>query len=207
MKLKFQKWEDISISLYNDIKDILDDESLTDNDKEIAILALLMDETEDQLTSRTIGEIQQLIPQLDFLYKFPDTKTGNINHISINGQKYDVVTKLDKYTVSQYVDFQVLVKKGRRYYAQLLSTFVIPHGCKYNADYDIQQHIDNINNNLSIIDANRLIVFFSRKLTKSTVHTLTYLESMLLMMKKDKTVKKQIQQVISNIRQMKQKFG
>ena len=166
IKLVHGDWKDVSINLFFEIKKIIDAD-LEETDRKIKILALLMDETEEEFSGRKIGEVQELAEQLNFMQKDPFIKTNDVKTLFINGAEYELRTKLEDYSVAQYVDFQNYIKDGQNNLARMLSTVIIPIGKKYNDGYDIEEVIQNIGDNLSIAHANYIMFFFTKKLVSS----------------------------------------
>lgn len=208
IKLVHGDWKDVSINLFFEIKKIIDAD-LEETDRKIKILALLMDETEEEFSGRKIGEVQELAEQLNFMQKDPFIKTNDVKTLFINGAKYELRTKLEDYSVAQYVDFQNYIKDGQNNLARMLSTVIIPVGKKYNDGYDIEELIQNIGDNLSIAHANYIMFFFTKKLVSSikvTQESLVWLKKMMNWNKKMQMkkiwLKKKIQKVKHTV-----KFG
>lgn len=208
IKLVHGDWKDVSINLFYQIKKIMDAD-LEETDRKIKILALLMDETEEEFSGRKIGEVQQLAEQLNFMQKDPFIKTNDVKTLFINGAEYELRTKLEDYSVAQYVDFQNYIKDGQNNLARMLSTVIIPIGKKYNDGYDIEEVIQNIGDNLSIAHANYIMFFFTKKLVSSikvTQGSLVWLKKMMNWNKKMKMKKMWLKKKMQKVKQTV-KFG
>lgn len=208
IKLVHGDWKDVSINLFYQIKKIIDAD-LEETDRKIKILALLMDETEEEFSGRKIGEVQELAEQLNFMQKDPFIKTNDVKTLFINGAEYELKTKLEDYSVAQYVDFQNYIKDGQNNLARMLSTVIIPVGKKYNDGYDIEEVIQNIGDNLSIAHANYIMFFFTKKLVSSikvTQGSLVWLKKMMNWNKKMQMKKMWLKKKIQKVKQTV-KFG
>lgn len=208
IKLVHGDWKDVSINLFYQIKKIMDAD-LEETDRKIKILALLMDETEEEFSGRKIGEVQELAEQLNFMQKDPFIKTNDVKTLFINGAEYELRTKLEDYSVAQYVDFQNYIKDGQNNLARMLSTVIIPVGKKYNDGYDIEELIQNIGDNLSIAHANYIMFFFTKKLVSSikvTQASLVWLKKMMNWNKKMQMKKMWLKKKIQKVKQTV-KFG
>ena len=208
IKLVHGDWKDVSINLFYEIKKIMDAD-LEETDRKIKILALLMDETEEKFSGRKIGEVQELAEQLNFMQKDPFIKTNDVKTLFINGAEYELRTKLEDYSVAQYVDFQNYIKDGQNNLARMLSTVIIPIGKKYNDGYDIEEVIQNIGDNLSIAHANYIMFFFTKKLVSSikvTQGSLVWLKKMMNWNKKMKMKKMWLKKKMQKLKQTV-KFG
>lgn len=208
IKLVHGDWKDVSINLFYQIKKIIDAD-LEETDRKIKILALLMDETEEEFSGRKIGEVQELAEQLNFMQKDPFIKTNDVKTLFINGAEYELKTKLEDYSVAQYVDFQNYIKDGQNNLARMLSTVIIPVGKKYNDGYDIEEVIQNIGDNLSIAHANYIMFFFTKKLVSSikvTQGSLVWLKKMMNWNKKMQMKKIWLKKKIQKVKQTV-KFG
>lgn len=208
IKLVHGDWKDVSINLFYQIKKIMDAD-LEETDRKIKILALLMDETEEEFSGRKIGEVQELAEQLNFMQKDPFIKTNDVKTLFINGAEYELRTKLEDYSVAQYVDFQNYIKDGQNNLARMLSTVIIPVGKKYNDGYDIEELIQNIGDNLSIAHANYIMFFFTKKLVSSikiTQGSLVWLKKMMNLNKKMQMKKIWLKKKIQKVKQTV-KFG
>lgn len=208
IKLVHGDWKDVSINLFYQIKKIMDAD-LEETDRKIKLLALLMDETEEEFSGRKIGEVQELAEQLNFMQKDPFIKTNDVKTLFINGAEYELRTKLEDYSVAQYVDFQNYIKDGQNNLARMLSTVIIPVGKKYNDGYDIEEVIQNIGDNLSIAHANYIMFFFTKKLVSSikvTQGSLVWLKKMMNWNKKMQMKKIWLKKKIQKVKQTV-KFG
>jgi len=186
IKIVKNSWNQITIADYKKISNIQSRELDSDMEKTIAILAILCDVSEDDLYSMNINDLQNLMMQMDWLSKpYTFNKNWNFKHIVIDGVKYDVEVDINKFTVAQYMDFQIYWDKRNdvNYMGKLLTTFIKPKGCKYNEGYDIEELASKLENTLNINDWNSICFFFLKSLMYSLKGFLLYSEYKLKKMK------------------------
>lgn len=207
IEIKYKDWESISVKKYYDILEILNDKVGDDIDKNIRLITLLSEEDEDDILNLPIDQFEKLSKDLEFLKQMPNVEIRN--EYEINGKKYNVFTNLKKMTAGQYIDFQTYQKDYQKNMKYILSIFLIPQGKEYG-DYDIDEVAEEIYNNLSILHAHSITLFFSlqfRSLTKAIVIYL--IKQMKKQMKKAKTkiMKIRIGRMIIQLRNYSQKIG
>lgn len=210
IKLKYNSYSQMPLKIYFQLREIIDDDSLDDMDKELSIISLLCDIPYDDLLEMNLNDIKGVANQLEFLNNFDVKPKGHIKHISINNIKYNVCTDISKFTVAQYVDFQMYTsKKTTENIAEVLSTFIIPDGKKYGEDYDIAETIENFKTYIDIQTAMTVQNFFTEKLAKYINNILLYLRTQILMMKmKMKNIKKkEMTTILNQLNQLQQTYG
>ena len=169
IKIKYKSWDEVSIKLYREISEICqrDCEPL---DKNIALISLLSDTPEDDIWSLRMEDVEPLFKEIGWLWDFKFNKNWHGKKIKINGKSYNVILDLQEFTISQYIDFQELwpkIKENDLVYPQILATFIVPEGKKYNKDYDLQETIKEIDSFLPITQANSVLHFFLISLARS----------------------------------------
>lgn len=207
MKTQYHSWNDVSINLYYEIVDIVEDETLNETDKDVKLLSLLFDVPEEKLYDTEISKLQQMKSELSWLNDFNIDKSRQHKHFVINDSKYDVNVDLQKFTAAQYIDFQTFWQQNdlRKFYGNILATFIIPHKKKYANDYDTLEFANLLREKLSIVTANELIFFFLMKSVGSTLCSLTSLEK--LMMKQKKLKPKTRELLKEQIKEVKKVIG
>lgn len=121
-------WKDVDLKKFYQIRDILS----TDDDYMVlnlidCIYGVNAEELPvNELTKYSIDFVRQPIEEV------------LVNEITINGNKYDIDTKLNEVTASQFIDFNNYMSGNEYKYEDVLSVFVIPDGHKYNDGYDIE---------------------------------------------------------------------
>lgn len=168
VELKYNKWEEISIGLYNKIREITEDESLDQITKEAEVLSILCDVELDEIWNLPMNKIQELRSGLKFVSDFQFNKNKKIKNVVVGGIDC-VVSDLNNFTYAQYVDFQSFYGDETKM-SNLLTTILIPRGKKYNDGYDILEFTNNIENNLNVLTANEVCFFFMKKYLNSIKH-------------------------------------
>ena len=165
------------------------------------------EEDEDDILNLPIDQFEKLSKDLEFLKQMPSVDIRT--EYEINGKRYNVFTNLKKMTAGQYIDFQTYQKDYQKNMKYILSIFLIPQGKEYG-DYDIDEIAEEIYNNLSILHAHSITLFFSlqfRSLTKAIVIYL--IKQMKKQMKKAKTkiMKIRIGRMIIQLKNYSQEIG
>lgn len=199
MKLKYNDYSNLPIGKYYEILDICNSD-LSKIEKDLAVIAVLLDVTEDEVYKLKPEEVYELQQQLKFLSKPATDVKKKFKKIKIADKTYRIVSKLDELNIGQYVDFQFNWNKDYlTNLPQILSIFLIPEGCKYNEGYDIVEVQKAIKDNLSIEAALNIAFFLRRKSVDLIKSRLLYCRLMLMMTKwrmKDKKLKAQMKELI-----------
>jgi hypothetical protein len=203
MELKYKKWDDISVELFDKIKEVLNKKGIEDIDKNISIVSILCEKDEDEISNLPIAQFSKLVEQTAFLNEMPKVEIKD--KYIINGKKYNVFTSLKKMTTAQYIDFQTLQKNYNKNLKYLLAVFLIPDGKEYG-DYDIDEVADELYRHLSIADAESIMFFFVMSYRALMQGILTYSISKMkkeMRKTKDKILKIKIGRAIIQMNQMK----
>lgn len=199
MKLKYNDYSNLPIGKYYEILDICNSD-LSKIEKDLAVIAVLLDVTEDEVYKLKPEEVYELQQQLKFLSKPAKDAKKKFKKLKIADKTYRIVSKLDELNIGQYVDFQFNWNKDYlTNLPQILSIFLIPEGCKYNEGYDIVEVQQAIKDNLSIEAALNIAFFLRRKSVDLIKSRLLYCRLMLMMTKlrmKDKKLKAQMKELI-----------
>ena len=199
MKLKYNDYSNLPIGKYYEILDICNSD-LSNIEKDLAVIAVLLDVTEDEVYKLKPEEVYELQQQLKFLSKPAKDAKKKFKKLKIADKTYKIVSKLDELNIGQYVDFQFNWNKDYlTKLPQILSIFLIPEGCKYNEGYDIVEVQQAIKDNLSIEAALNIAFFLRRKSVDLIKSRLLYCRLMLMMTKwrmKDKKLKAQMKELI-----------
>lgn len=171
--MQIKDYKTLPVGKYKEILTISKDQSLEEIDKQVKIISVLNDMTEDQILELPLQEYHKLSSSCSFLGK---PSTEDHTRIADSYQYGDLTlipTKdIDKMTTAQYVDFQTFSKDPERYLEQILSCFLIPKGCKYNQEYDIKEVQELIRDEMSVSDALSLLAFFFSRLHSSILNFL-----------------------------------
>lgn len=171
MKIK-DKWSDITIAEYERIV-----ETIKSTDDEIerltGVISVLSGVDEDEIADMPIAEIARIGQKLDFLNSFDFNKNATYKSLVIDGET--LVLSVKDMTVAQYVDFQATWSAESKDLARIISICYVPKGKTYNKDYDIEELIDKIRNNVSIDKANSICFFLLKRFAKLTNYTVRFL--------------------------------
>lgn len=171
MKIK-QKWSDISIAEYESIVDIINS---TDDEIErlTGVISVLSGVDENDIADMPIAEIARIGRKLDFLNSFDFNRNATYKSLVIDGET--LVLAVKDMSVAQYVDFQATWSAESKDLARIISICYVPKGKTYNKDYDIEELIEKIRNNVSIDKANSIGFFLLKRLNGLTNFTLRFL--------------------------------
>ena len=154
-------WTDVSLKKYIELKDLYLDPELSDEDRLIYQIKILFDV--DPLKLKPT-ELHKYINEMKFLgEKVPKMKIKST--YVLGGNTYTLKKDLKDFNVSMWIDWTNFLKEGSDIdnYAKLLSVFFFPEGKdvkEYGEGYDIEQVRNDINNFLSIPEANSIASFF-----------------------------------------------
>lgn len=189
-------YKDLTIAKYQELYSV-DWEDMEEIDRQVTIVSILSDKTEEEVLNLPLAEYSKLASQTEFLAKEPEVKKRIPNKIKINGKEYEVIREIKEMTAGQYIDYQQYLSLNdiNKYLPHILSCFIIPKGKKYG-EYNIDSVVEEIRNNMSVEEALSIAGFFTRKFRTSTEAILLYLRWKLKGMKrktKDETVKNKIE--------------
>lgn len=169
MKAIYNNWNEVTLGAYKKLAAISDDDSLSENEKQVAIAAVLCNVTPEEIWDMPMNDARALFSTMAWVNEFkPDFKKPEKKIYTLKGVKYDICYDVNKMTVAQYLDFQTYYKDGltKDNMAEVLSCWMIPKGKKYNEGYDLVQTIADIND-MPFIDVQRLCFFFLMHLETS----------------------------------------
>lgn len=151
-------WTDVSLKQYNDIKQIFLEPDYSEEDRIILLINILFGI--DALKIKT-SEINGYVNQLKFLSTNPP-KMKLKDKYKLGQNTYILKKDLKDFKVCQWLDWNNFLKNGSDTdnYANLLSVFFIPEGETEYGEYDVESVRNDINNHLSIADANSIAAFF-----------------------------------------------
>lgn len=171
MKIK-ERWSDITIAEYERIV-----ETIKSTDDEIerltGVISVLSGVDENEIADMPIAEIAKIGQKLDFLNSFTFNKNATYNSLVIDGEI--LVLSVKDMSVAQFVDFQATWSAETKDLARIISICYVPKGKIYNKDYDIEELIKKIRNNVSIDKANSIGFFLLKKLNGLTNFTVRFL--------------------------------
>lgn len=207
LKIKYNNWDAVPISIYKKIVEINSDEGMETMERNVASLAVLCDTTENDIWNLSMDDISRLTRKLDWINEFDFKKKWTIKHVTLNGRKYNVTYDIHKMTVAQYIDFQTAwkISNATEKLVPVLACFLVPDGKKYGEGYDIEDVKNDIENNMPITMANSVCFFFMKKLRNSIKASLTCSQMILKAAKmttKDKNLKQKMREADEKMTQM-----
>lgn len=142
------------------ILSITRNESLDELDKQIKVISILNDLTEDEVLDLPLPMYRDMVVASRFLAVAPKDVAKVVDVVKVDQWELMAVKDVSKITTSQYVDFQTFAKDPERYMVEILSCFLIPKGCSYCKGYDIARVQEALRDNLSVADVLSLSAFF-----------------------------------------------
>lgn len=207
-KKKLYNWDNISGDRYFAIMDVINDESLADIDKEVAIAAIVEDVDPDVIYSLPMAEAKKRLSMLAFLSEF-DMKTykSTLKSIRVNGKTYRILADVSEMTMAQYIDYETFSKMPfRDGYDKMLSVFIIPDGAAgYNDGYDVAEVQRMIREDISFREIQGLLNFFVKGYVKCVHYTLRSIRLKIMTCpKREKRamLRNQYNQIIENLQKM-----
>ena len=184
-------WTDVSLRQYNDIKQIFLEVGYTEEDRIILLINILFGV--DALKLKT-SELNSYVSQLNFLNTTPP-KMKIRSTYKLGQNTYILKKDLKDFKVCQWIDFQNFLKNGSDTdnYSNLLSVFFLPEGeTEYAENYNIEEVRQDINNNLSIADANSIAAFFLTYQRALLIRSLLYTRKKVLKTPMNREQKKKV---------------
>ena len=148
-----------------------------DIDKQVQIVAVLADMTEDEVLHLPLTDYAAMAAQTAFLGKQCEPAEMDGKPITLQGMRLVPVTDYRRINTAQYVDFQTLAKDFPATIPELLSCFLLPEGKDYNEGYDIAE-VHKAVLSLMLPEALGLTAFFLLSFSKSITDSLTSLGRM-----------------------------
>lgn len=179
----------LTIGKYLELLEIIEEDSISDIDKNVEIIALLDDKEVDMIYDLPLPEFNEKIQKTAFLYEEP--KPLQVSTVyKLGGMELEACLNINDLTTAQFIDYQTYVKDKNKI-VELLSVFLIPKGHKYTKDYDVFEVQKMIRNNMPITQAMGLSDFFLllyKSLLKASLISST--RKLKKMMRKEKDMKK-----------------
>lgn len=174
-------YEQMPITTYGKILDIIQDNSRDSIDKEVAMISILANKTTEEIENMPLVELRGLTSQLGFLTEKAEAvevrKEYKVGDYILIPEK-----KISKIKAGQFISFQEFAKVYRdnnndvNVIPLLLSCFLIPKGKKFAEGYDVEDVQEAIAEHLSVVDALALTAFFLASIKQSQATILHYLE-------------------------------
>lgn len=198
-------YKDISIKKYLELIQLVEDSDVKDLlSIQVSEIAILFGLDENTVLNMKLDDYQDKVRQISFLSQAPKPNPRRLNSIVIAGKKFDVVKDVKNMTAGQFIDYNTFVGfKDDKYIPHLISVFVIPQGKKYG-EYDQDEHIEFLANNLDIQTAMDICFFFLQKFQTLLKAMELCLDWQMKKVMKDKTLtpekKKEIQEKLDSLK-------
>ena len=181
-------WDHINSEKYWEIYDILNDPDDNDMDKSAKLCCVIEGMDIEDFYNLPINEATEKINKLSFLNSFSLINHYTPKNLVIDGQKYNVMSDMSKFNVSQFIDYENFIQQPlRENYDKILSIFIIPDGCKYNDDSYIIEDIQKmIRERITFREVQSLLGFIMIEYIKSFLTSLQYSIKMVKKMKEGK---------------------
>lgn len=159
------KWEDITISEYQSIMEIIENPDLSLEAKQNELMSVVTDLPYEDILRLQVSQYTKILNNMEFLKKPIPSKHMN-KTIIINNQKFNVITKLSDILAGQYLELQYLMKGENDYdnIHKITALFIIPSDQKYG-DFDMVEHQEFLKLNLDIVSA-YAVFFYLHNLSK-----------------------------------------
>ena len=166
-------YDKLPLGTYLDIVALCEDPDITEDDRQLQIISLLTGEDTDTLLRMPILDFKALAKKAQFLETEIPHPAAVPKCIRVGGLDLIPTTKVTKITTAQFVDFQTFSKDHHRLVEQL-SCFLIPAGCKYNEDYEMDYVHGAIRDHLTVTQAQGLAAFFFSRWVRLCGSSLIY---------------------------------
>jgi len=153
-------YRDLPIGMYLDICEIDRREDIEELHKQVQILSLLTGAAEEDIYILPLEDYKVLAAKSNYLRKPYDGEILMAKSYKVGTFTLIPVEDFRKITTAQYIDFQTFSKEGEKRVVELLSTMLVPKGCKYNQGYDVIEVQKAIREEMSVAEALTLFAFF-----------------------------------------------
>lgn len=164
----------LPLGRYLEILEVNRDESLTDLERQVKTLSLLSDLSEEEILHLPIAEYREMVGASRFVESYDEASVLVAKKYHIGGMDLIPVTDFRKVETAQYVDFQTFSADPEKNLVEILSTFLVPRGHRYNEGYDILDVHRAVRENLSVAEAVSLSAFFLTLCRQLTEDSLNY---------------------------------
>ena len=156
-------YKSLPLGKYLDICQVCKDESLEEIERQVKILSILSDMTEEEMLHLPIPKYKEMVVASRFLEDVDKNRHKAARLYIVGNWKLLPTMDYRKMETAQYVDFQTFAPMVETHMAELLSCLLVPVGCRYNEGYDILEVQQALKDKLSVTDALSLSAFFLTK--------------------------------------------
>lgn len=211
-KFSIKAPNDLSICDYLKVAEIIEDKQIDSWKKDLMYLAICTGISYEELMKKTPSEINAFSTEIKKSEGFfSKLRLSRPKKLKINGNDYVINYNLEKFNMSQYVDFQTYIREDNtiKNLHNILSVVIIPEGKDYNENYDIEEVKTDIFNHLGMGVAND-ICFFLKKQSQILIECklMYYIMEMRLLKwtTKDKERKKQLEKIVQEMKNFKKQI-
>ena len=166
-------YDDLTLGRHLEIDGILHTEA-EEIDKQVAIIAILCDTTEDAILALPLADYAARAGKAAFLAQPCPPADVTDKPLQLAGMTLIPQADFTKIVTAQYVDFQTLVRDFPATLPQILAIFLVPEGHAYNEGYDIAE-VQEAVRQMPLALALGYASFFFRCLVDSIVDSLASL--------------------------------
>lgn len=180
LKIKIKsKWSQMTIADYQEYVNTMEDDNMDLEEKIDALITIISGLSFEQVRRTDLNSYSKLLKDIQFLNK-PINKNKIIGStMKIGDRKYRVIKKINDILTGQYQDFQYFYKQTDKYIQNLpkiISLFIIPDGHNYDDNYDVEEHVEYIRNNMDIETALSFFQYWETLSIKLMKVSLSYLK-------------------------------
>jgi len=182
-------WDDVTIKQFEQLQQINKEDPNADIDI-VSILCGIDVETIEQLS---LSNFANITSKLSFL-SVPPKPCKPSKQLLINDRVINITMGANEMTTAQFFDFRNYINATiDKKTAHLLSCFMVPDGCSYGVGYNINDFIDWINENVSVVEAQAYTNFFMLTFLSFADAFLTYSQKQMKKMLKKKKSNKEME--------------
>lgn len=194
-KIKLKNgWDEITLENADCISNVIKDDKLSTTERNIKLLSLMSDKTENELWKLTPQQLaERLIESGDLFEKIAERVVLNYDWINtlikltkwttkielkIGDEKFNLETDASNIPFLQYQAFSTTDKNDL---AGVLATILVPEGKQFASvdnGYDFEKLKQYLYKNTTVQQANDIIGFFLLRLLNSTTYSATFSEMM-----------------------------
>lgn len=167
-------WNNVTMSDYFKIKDILSNESFEIDDKMIKLIEVLSDLTYKEIDSLKTNDFMNIVNEINVFIKTEIPKYNIPSKIKLDNKTYYIDSKLTEVKAGQYLMLEQIMKdkslSADDMVMKSVGVFIRPAPW---GDFDYDDNVDFLYEHLSIVQAYSLAAFFltfQNRLFKSIQH-------------------------------------
>ena len=151
-------WKELPIGLFQEIVGI-NRLQISDDEKTFMCTALLNGMDYDEFLSLPLAEATELIEKASFIYSEPK-KVKVRRKYEIGGMVFKMMRNVNDMTAAQYINYQAIVNRPTsEIITNLMAIVLVPDGKVYG-DYNEEDIIEILRENLNVEDALAIADFF-----------------------------------------------